>query len=374
MKKNAIQTVTALGFCLFLGLMLLLFLLLPRQDYSQNEKRYLAEAPKLRWDTLLSGEFAGQAENWAADHLPGRGFFVGLNARYDLLSGRQVTKDIYVGKSGRLYEAPVEKNDAVIAARMETVNAFAAALGRPIDFALIPSAGYVLRDDMPRLSDPYPDGAIIGEAYARAGGSLQTLDLLSAFEAFEEPECLYYRTDHHWSASGARLAAEAYLRNKGRQMPDPADYTVREIPGFYGTTYARAALWRTPSESLELWDSGTRFLAENRESEEVHEGLYYERRLTENDKYPVYLDGNHSLVRIRNLDGERKGRLLVIRDSFANCMGCFLAEGYEETVLVDLRYYKQPVSELVGSERFDDILLIYSVGNFMTDSSLARLE
>lgn len=372
--KKTIETITALGFCLFLGLMLLLFLLLPKRDFSQNEKRYLAEAPALRRDTLFSGRFAEEAENWAADHLPGRDFFVGLNAEYDLLSGRQVKKDIYVGKSGRLYEAPVEKNDAVVVGRMETINAFAAAIDRPLDFVLVPSAGYVLRADMRRLSDPYPDDAIIAEAYAQAGERVQAFELLPLFEAQEERESLYYATDHHWTAFGARLAAVSWMENKGRQAPAESDCAIRTISGFYGTTYARAALWRTPSESLELWDSASRFLVENREDGKLHEGLYYEEHLTENDKYPVYLDGNHSLVRVRNLDGEGKGKLLVIRDSFANCMGCFLAEGYEETVLVDLRYYKQPVSELVRCEAFDDVLLIYSVANFMTDSSLARLE
>ena len=374
MKKKKISCITALGFCLFLGLMLLLFLLLPKREFSQNEKRYLAEAPALRWDTLLSGRFAQQAESWAADHLPGRDFFVGLNARYDLLSGRQGTKDIYVGRSGRLYEAPVEKNEAHIGAQMQTLNAFAAAIGRPLDFALIPSAGYILREDMPPLSDPYIDDAIIAEACAQAGEAVLTLDLLSVFEAEEDRARLYYRTDHHWTAAGAQLASVSYLEGKGREAPGEAAYAVREIPGFYGSTYARAALWRTPSESLELWDSGRRFLVENREDEEIRESLYYEEHLTENDKYPVYLDGNHSLVRIRNLDGGGRGKLLVVRDSFASCMGCFLAEGYEETVLVDLRYYRLPVSELVRGESFDDVLVIYSVGNFMTDSSLSRLE
>lgn len=207
MKKKTIPGITALGFCLFLGLMQILFLLLPKESFSQNEKRRLAEMPTLRWDTLLSGRYAERAESWAADHLPGRDFFVGLNAEYDLLSGRQATKDIYVGKSGRLYEAPVEKDDALIAARMQTVNAFAETIGRPLDFVLIPSAGFLLREDMPRLSDPYLDDAIIADAYAQAGESVQTLDLLPVFEAEWERERLFYRTDHHWTAAGARLAA-----------------------------------------------------------------------------------------------------------------------------------------------------------------------
>ena len=88
--------------------------------------------------------------------------------------------------------------------------------------------------------------------------------------------------------------------------------------------------------------------------------------------YTVFLDGNHSLVRIHNPEAE--GKLLVIRDSYSNSLGCFLAESYSEVVLVDLRYYKQPVSALAAQEGFDDILICYSIGNFLTDNNLIFLR
>ena len=88
----------------------------------------------------------------------------------------------------------------------------------------------------------------------------------------------------------------------------------------------------------------------------------------------MYLDGNHSLVRVRNGAPDAQGRLLVIRDSFASCFGCFLADAFEEIVLVDLRYYRSPVSELLAAEDFERVLVLYSVGNFMTDSNIVRLS
>lgn len=374
MKKNVFDWIISLGFCLFLGGMLLLFLLLPEKGFSTNEKRYLAERPRLTVNSLLSGDFARQAESYAADHLPGRDFFVGLNARYDLLSGRQVTKEIYRGKSGRLYEAPVSLDDKEIERRMGVIRDFAEAVGRPVHFVLIPSAGFVLREDMPALSDPYPDDAVIASAYALAGERLRPIDLLSVFEAAPDRGSLYYRTDHHWTAAGACLACREILSAVGRAALAEERYQIRTVEGFYGTTYARSALWDTSGETLELWESGTAFSVENMDSPGVHEGLYYEERLTEADKYPVYLDGNHSLVRIRNLSGNGHGKLLLIRDSFSNCLGCFLAESYEEIVLADLRYWRTPVSELLTQEEFDDVMIVYSVSNFLTDSSLLGLE
>ena len=79
-------------------------------------------------------------------------------------------------------------------------------------------------------------------------------------------------------------------------------------------------------------------------------------------------------MRIRREGGEADGKLLVIPDSFSNSLGCFLADCYGEVVLVDLRYYRQPVSALLEEETFDHILVVYGVRNFMTDGNLVRLE
>ena len=130
----------------------------------------------------------------------------------------------------------------------------------------------------------------------------------------------------------------------------------------------------TKPEPVELWKTDTAFTVTNGENPQTHEGLFYEERLEELDKYTVYLDGNHSLVRVQNPEATGKGKLLVIRDSYANCLGTFLAESYEEVVLVDLRYYKKPVSELLASEEFSNVLVCYSIGNFMTDANVVWLR
>ena len=64
----------------------------------------------------------------------------------------------------------------------------------------------------------------------------------------------------------------------------------------------------------------------------------------------------------------------MLRDSYSNCLGGFLAESYETVVLVDLRYYKKPVSELYAQQDFTDVLVCYSLGNFMTDNNLIWLK
>lgn len=55
-------------------------------------------------------------------------------------------------------------------------------------------------------------------------------------------------------------------------------------------------------------------------------------------------------------------------------LGTFLAESYGEVVLIDLRYFRQTVSQFAAQEGFDDILVCYSCANFLTDTNLMLLR
>ena len=374
MKNKALQWITVVAFCAFLAVMPALYLLLPKADFSELEKRYLEDAPLLTAKTLTSGQYGEDMESYMADHIPGRDFFVGLNAYVDLYTGRQVSKDIYVTEDNRLVEAPVVWNETQAQKNMTAVNQFAQTIGADVDFMIVPSAGWAVEDRISMLADPYEDELLIEKLYGMAEQNLNCQDVLSVFEGIEDKGALYYKTDHHWTSLGAYTAYASYMREKQRLCPSAEEFTVTTAEGFCGSTYSRAALWLTPAEPLEMWERTQGLQVTNGESEAVHEGIFYEERLNEADKYTVYLDGNHSVVTIHNPENAGKGSILVLRDSYSNCLGGFLAESYETVVLVDLRYYKQPVSELYAKQNFEDVLVCYSLGNFMTDNNLIWLK
>lgn len=376
--KNKLSDLLTCGlFCGFLGAMLVLFLVLPKDSFSQREKRVLNEAPDTSLEAILSGKFGTQAESYIADHVPGRDFFVGLASYYDLLSGRQVTKDIYLATGDRLVEKPNVYDEAVAQKNMRFINSFAQTIGQKVDLMLVPSAGYAVADSVIGLHGEYVDDTIIESIYALAGESVRPFDLTAVFAGYSDPGALYYRTDHHWTALGAYTAYSAYMEALGRAYPAQNEFTVESHDGFYGSTHSRAGLWLVKPEPVELWDGGknltvTSHANVNDIAGTAHEGVFYRENLEALDKYTVYLGGNQPLVRIHNPEGE--GKLLVIRDSYANCLGTLLANTYQEVVLVDLRYWKTPVSELVAAEGFDDVLVCYSLYNFLTDVNFPWLK
>ena len=359
MKKHNLAA--AILFCGFLIAMAAGYLL-PKSDFSEMEKRYLAEAPEFRWETVLSGQWGKQVEEYLTDHVPGRNLFVGINAYLELLAGRQNLKDVRL-VGDKLVEAPVTQDDSAIARNLKAIEGLGETLGQKVHLMVVPSAGWAAG------AEGYDDEATLQAIYAAAGENISPVAVEDIYRG--RPE-LYYNTDHHWTSRGAHLGYSAFMATLGREARPAEDFTVTVAEDFQGSTYSRSALWLTPAETIELWKGSENLTVTNAETEGTHEGIFYYERLEEADKYTVFLDGNHSLVRISNPDKE--GKLLVIRDSYSNCLGGFLAESYGEVVLVDLRYYRQAVSALVAEEGFDDILVCYSCANFLTDTNLMLLR
>ena len=68
------------------------------------------------------------------------------------------------------------------------------------------------------------------------------------------------------------------------------------------------------------------------------------------------------------------GKILLVKDSFSHCLAPFLAENYSEVILVDMRYYKNSISELAQQEKPDNILVLYGIDNLATDTDIAWLS
>ena len=377
MKRFKIdEWLTVLGFCGFLIAMSVLFFLLPKQEMSETEKRVLEKEPEFSWENLSSGKFGEDIESYMADHVPGRDFFVGVHNYVELLTGRQVTKDIYLAEGDRLVEKPLrwdETSAQRVTNNMAAVNGLAEKVEAPVELMIVPSAGWIVRDQIVGLSDEYIDPRLIGNIESMAGERVTVLDIASVFDAMENSGDLYYKTDHHWTSLGAYTAYKSYMEQLGLPYTAKQDFKIKTVQDFKGTTHSRGALWLVPGEPLEMWTGKGNITVTFDKSPETYNKVFFENRLQELDKYTVFLDGNHGQVILENPDAPVDETILVIRDSYSNCLGPFLAETFKKVVLVDLRYYSDAVADYCALEQVDRVLVLYSLYNFMTDMNFGRL-
>lgn len=358
-----------------------LFMVLPKAEYSSSEKRYLAKAPEVSLENFFEGKLTnalegGENGGYIPDHFPFRTFFVGVNAYWNLLTGSTASNGYYYGDDGYILTKPASTNRAD--KNLELINRFSASFDE-VGLMVVPSAGYMLDSKLPEVHADYPDEQVYELINKNKAQNIRVYDLCEDFGyRVVSDEQVYYKTDHHWTSLGAYTAYGRFCEDKGLPYTETDAFTVSSYENFYGTTYSSSGYFLRKPDTLEIWENkgfadSIKVTVTEGSKSETFDSMYFEEHLTEDDMYPVFLDGNHALVSIENSKAKSGDTILLIKDSFAHCAAPFFAENYAKVIMVDLRYYKLPVTELVESEGVDEILFLYGMNNFCTDTNLAYL-
>ena len=372
--------IPAVVFLIFIYGMALWFLFSPKTDYSSSEKRYLQKFPDTNVEKVLSGEFGSEFETFFADQFPQRNTWVGLNAYTALAEGNNGASGVYNCKNGYLINKPVS-TDNNLDKNVGAVVDFAKTIDAPTTVMLVPSTGYIADDVLPTFHDKYNDD----EDISRISSTLSKekigfVDLRERFKSeYKNGSQLYYKTDHHWTTKGAYTGYQELCKALGITPIDDSTLKKDSYPDFYGTTYSSSGFWLTPPDNIEIWSNPKN--SDKNISVKITEGanvktsgsMYFTDHLKEDDEYPVFIDGNHALTEITNTNA-KNGTILLIKDSFSHSLAPFLAENYSKVVLVDLRYYKESVSQLVSTYNPEQVVVLYGIDNLATDTDIVWLK
>ena len=381
LKSGKLRFAPAVLFVAFIFGLAIWFVVNPKADYSSSEKRYLQQFPETSVDTVLSGEFSEKFETYFADHFPQRNMWVGLNSYYNLGIGLNGRNGVYNSADGYLINVPVDKENYV-RKNIRVLAEFKEKIGDvPMTVMLAPSTGYIATDKLPLIHDSYNDDTYFAETAKTLGESgVNFVDLRETFkQKYAEGVQLYYRTDHHWTTDGAYEGYVKLCEKLGVQPADKDSFAKTAYGGFYGTTYSTSGYWLTKPDSITVYDNQENTdknitVKISEDGKDNHYGsMFFYNHIGEDDKYPVFLDGNHALTEIQNKNA-KNGTIVVIKDSFSHCLAPFLAENYSKVVLVDLRYYKQSVSDLIKKEKPEQVVALYGIDNLATDTDIVWLQ
>ncbi len=363
MLKKYLLTVV---FVLFTGITCLFLIIGPKSNYSENEKRYLSEAPEFSTEKFLSGEYFSDLSTFFRDRIPCRDLYVGINAYTNLALGKNGANQVYFSKDGYLINAPEESGEESFKENIDAFESFSETVNIPSKLIIVPHTGYVLEDKTPLLSKGYNDKKLFNLAEEKTD-FVEFDDITPVLR--NKNEQVFYKTDHHLTAYGNYLIYNYLSENEETQ------YKKETFGNFYGTTRSSSGYWLTPPDNIELWydeSSYTVTVYKDGVTGEEYNSLFFKEHLKNDDKYPVYLNGNQPLVKIENNSGGEKN-LLIIRDSFAQALAPFLARDYKNIYLVDMRYYRKAVSKLIKENKIDEILYIYGINTLLTDTNSAWL-
>ena len=96
----------------------------------------------------------------------------------------------------------------------------------------------------------------------------------------------------------------------------------------------------------------------------------YERKfLKGSDQYAVFLNSNRATTAVY---GGGEGKLLILKDSYANCFAQFCVDDYEETHLIDMRFFRGSVREYIEQNGITEVLVLYNIPNYTSDTGITR--
>lgn len=384
-----------LGVLIFLWGFLALFVWLkPADDFSESERRKLASMPEPGLDSVMSGKFFRDFENYSLDQFPLRDHFRTLKAVSEFgLFRKKDNNDIYIAdghavkmeyplneksvenaveKMNELYELFLAKRAASEGTVKDPENdskpevSGRAAASTHVYLAIVPDKGYFLSE---KTGHPALDYDKLFEMVQNEMPYAEYIDLTSTLDADD-----YYQTDSHWKQENLTTTAQTLADAMHSSIS--GDYEIHTVSRpFYGVYYGQAALPLAPDKlrylTNDTLDNCTVYNAETPETT----GLYDLVKLESRDMYEVYLSGASPLLTITNPKAASGKELIVFRDSFASSLVPLLAEGYAKITLIDTRYIQpELIGEYVdfgGRRQNYDILFLYST-TLLNNSEVLR--
>lgn len=355
------------------ALLLLTVFSITKEDrkFSENENRLLGQRPKLAIETVLSGKFAEAYEEYVTDQFVGRDAFITVKTYGDILLGKKDIKGIYLGKDGylltkQLPDSFTEKEEEKRLMLLENLAQYCDKRQGEGTFRVLlaPTSDNVLKDKLPAFAPVYDQSVFLNKVKACISDKdyVDVQDIMSG----HRDEYIYYRTDHHWTTLGAYYAYEEWAESMGFSPIPQEEFTIRMVSGsFLGTLHSKLNIWVKPDE-MYVYEpkDDVEYQVYYDLSKTPHTSLYEEKYLETKNKYGMFLDDNHGLVEIDTSVGNGK-TLLVIKDSYANCFIPFVALHYEKLYVLDLRYYKSKLFDMIEDDM--DVLVLYNVYHFIEE-------
>lgn len=387
MKKmsNIITSILFLGFIFTMGAY---FLFASDKEISETENRSLAGKPELQVDAIVSGTFTEEYSAYITDQFPLRDTWIKGYLQWQLVTNQTFINDYYLDGDW-VYPRPfTEVDDEAITYavdQMTDLNEFAKEQALELYYFSLPDRRYmidmqfpnrvennVLQQDKERLLAEFPKDPMqiidVGEKWQEKWNNTNYRDY-------------YFRTDHHWNMDGALLAYEeihqtlyetsdifssnAFDRNayKEQCLPDKqflGSYN-RQLYG-YVDAEGEELCYSFPSQNnVEDWSVYVHGLAE--EDEVPFEHVYgladnsESDVVTYSDLYAVDRDEIHFI------NPNKEGKVIVLKDSYANPLLPLIADNFYQTTFYDVRHNEgRDMYDYIKEHEFDTIIFLYSNG------------
>ena len=343
----------------------------PDQDYSATEKRALAKFPTLTVDSVLDGSFMDGIEDWAADQFPYRDTLMQIKTQINLGLGTIRSQDVYRTLDGSLMEAFTMPSEDIFTEQTNAITDFSSRYpDSNFYFCLVPNAISVETEKLPNAVLTDDQNVYIDKMATAFNASGTFIDLRDTFSINKTQMKLYYSTDHHWTTDAAYLAWKDICQEM--ELSSDLSYSTGIVCNtFSGSLVSASGFPISQYDAIKIYIPSEEpvYTITYDGAQKMTASVYAPEQLNSSDPYQIFFGGNHSKFTIRTgADTERK--LLILKDSYANCLIPFLIPDFSEITVIDPRYYYDDIDLEMQSMGYTDVLFLYNVNTLSEDSCL----
>lgn len=393
-----------------------------RASYSEVEKRELKKFPKFSFSALVSGDYFDEINLWFSDTFPIRDEFVSLNTKVTNAFGintvqvhgaiqqgdeiPDITSSEQTGANDSSTEeqtssAPdsqpqpepqlpaIEQLGAMLIVdnaayeyynfSQVTADSYAATINRAAqilegkskvyDMIIPTSMAITLPESFSGSTNSSDQKKAIDYMYSLISPSVSKIDVFSTLMAHKE-EYIFFRTDHHWTATGAYYAYRDLMAAKGAIPAELSAFKEHRFEGFLGSFYAesgqKASLGNTPDYVLAYEPVQMQKIHTFTASGEIDYSIVSDgNKLSAANKYLSFVCGDHPYGIMTNPTITDGSSCLVIKESFGNAMVAYLTQNYQNVYVVDYRYINQvfpgTLRQFVDERGIHDVMFINNV-------------
>ncbi len=372
-KGNVVFFALVLCFSVIIGLGTVMNILSKDREFSESENRVLASFPKLTLSSIADGSFMKSFETYMADQFIFRDKLISAKTYFDRLSGKKEENGVYIGEDGFLIEKQSPYNKKKVKALTKSINTF---MKKYPDVnkmvAISPNASYVYSEKLPEnieVSNQFNQLTKIMNSLK--GENYRFLNVSKALLKAGEKHQVFYKTDHHWTTRGAFAVFKAISDKWGIDRSKVKYDFMTVSTDFEGTLASKTGVHDT-KDKVEIClpkNSKGSYVVNFESQEKKTASLFEVDKLKQKNKYEVFLGGNYDKVVIDTVSTSRN-TLLIIKDSYANCLIPMLTPYFTRIVVVDPRYMTDSIHTVMEEYYFSHVLFLYNLNTFLQDTSL----
>lgn len=351
-----------------IAIITILDILSPIKSFSSLENRRLKGRVDFTLKDYFNGSFQNNYEGYINDQFIMRDNWINLKSRSESALMKIENNEIIYGKEGFLFEKFTEIDEKRLKTNIDALNTLIENHKDKVSIIIAPNSYGVYKSLLPKGSPNVPQEELLAFIYENIEDA-RKINLLETFK--EDDKELYYKTDHHWTTKGAYIAYKELMNSLGKAPISLGKLKKNETLDFYGTYFSKAKPYKQEGDILTYYDISN---VEMKIGEDIYSSLYDLEKLSERDKYGVFLYGNNPLTIIKNKELKNGKKIVVFKDSYANSLVPFLTQNYEEVHVIDLRSFMPSVNSYIRENNFDDVLVLYNLINFTKDGGVSRLK